>query len=238
MITFDEAIQGTEKNVEIRRPEMCSECNGSGAKRGTKPVKCTDCNGSGEVRRTQQSILGSFVNVTACETCQGKGETIAVKCPVCHGEERIEKERTLRVKIPAGVDSDTQIRLTGEGAPGHNGGPPGNLFVVISVGQHDYLVRDGKNVLLELPIQPEQAKKGGKIEVPTAYGWSTLTIPANTKHGDKITLRGQGTKDVRKQEEKPGDQIVQVLVTDPEALPQKSKPLFNMTNKSYRRSRR
>lgn len=120
-ISFEEAVFGVEKEIEVRRPEICPTCHGSGAEPGTEPIACTSCNGSGEVRRVQQSILGSFVNVSTCPTCNGSGELIPNPCSTCSGQKQIQQARELKVKIPAGVDNDTQIRLTGEGGPGVDG---------------------------------------------------------------------------------------------------------------------
>ncbi len=236
-ISFEEALFGAEKQVIIRRPEICSVCHGNGARPGTSQITCTTCNGSGEVRRVQQSILGSFVNVTACSTCQGSGELIPEPCENCKGKKQVMEVRKLKVKVPPGVDSDTQIRLTGEGAPGQNGSRPGNLYIVLSVQEHEFLVREGKNLCIELPLKVEQAKNGGKIEVPTAYGWTTLIIPPNTKHRNKLILSGKGVKDLHHPMANPGDQIVEIIVTDPNALAEKDKHMFDITNKSYRRGK-
>ena len=159
-ISFDEAVFGADKNIRVTRPEECPQCHGSGAEIGTSPTRCRNCKGSGEVRQMRQSFLGSFVNVTACPVCKGTGETIDTPCSVCNGHKQVRETRTLKVKIPAGVDEDTQIRLSSEGAPGDNGGPPGSLYVVLHVDKHKYFQRKGNNILLELEINIAQAALG------------------------------------------------------------------------------
>ena len=191
-ITFEEAVFGVEKEIDVRRPETCSTCHGSGAKPGSNPIACTTCNGSGEVRRVQQSILGSFVNVTTCSTCQGSGELIPEPCPACNGQKQVMETRQLKVKVPPGVDSDTQIRLTGEGGPGQDGGPPGNLFVVIDVQPHEFFKRRGEDIYLDLHINVAQAALGDSIMVPTLDGDEPLEIPAGTQPGKVFRLRGKG----------------------------------------------
>lgn len=191
-ITFEEAVFGVEKEIEVRRPETCSTCHGSGAKPGSNPIACTTCNGSGEVRRVQESILGSFVNVTTCSTCRGSGELIPEPCPACNGQKQVMEVRMLKVKVPPGVDSDTQIRLTGEGGPGQDGGPPGNLFVVIGVQPHEFFQRRGENIYLDMHINVAQAALGDSIMVPTLDGDEPLDIPAGTQPGKVFRLRGKG----------------------------------------------
>ncbi len=238
-ISFEEAVFGIEKNVEVTRPEICDSCNGSGAKKGTQPIRCTTCNGAGEVRRVQQSILGQFVNVTACSTCNGTGELIVDACEVCNGRKQIQKTRTIRVKIPAGVDNDTQIRLTGEGGPGTQGGPPGNLFVVLHVAKHDIFRREGNDLWIDLHINVAQAALGDEIEVPTLEpdgSKSPLSIPPGTESGKVFRLRdlgvpildrrGRGTHNGR------GDMRVMVHVAIPKKLTDEQRSLFKKLGES------
>lgn len=229
-ISFEEAVFGADKEVEIRRPEICSVCHGSGAKPGSSPITCTTCSGSGEVRRVQQSILGSFVNVTTCSTCQGTGELIPDLCPNCNGQKQVMQVRTLNVKVPPGVDSDTQIRLTGEGAPGQDGGPPGNLFVVIDVRPHEFFKRRGEDIFLDLHINVAQAALGDSIKVPTLDGDEPLDIPAGTQPGKVFRLRGKGVPRLdRSGRGVPmgrGDQHVLIQVAVPTKLTDDQKELF------------
>jgi molecular chaperone DnaJ len=229
-ITFEEAVFGVDKEVEVRRPEVCSTCHGSGAKPGSNPIACTTCNGSGEVRRVQQSILGSFVNVTTCSTCQGSGELIPELCPTCNGQKQVMETRKLKVKVPPGVDSDTQIRLTGEGGPGQDGGPPGNLFVVIDVQQHEFFKRRGEDIYLDLHINVAQAALGDSIMVPTLDGDEPLDIPAGTQPGKVIRLRGKGVPRLdRSGRGVPmgrGDQHVLIQVAIPKKLTDEQQEMF------------
>ncbi|MCB8928336.1 MAG: molecular chaperone DnaJ [Ardenticatenaceae bacterium] len=229
-ITFEEAVFGADKEIEIRRPEICSVCHGSGAKPGSSPITCTTCNGSGEVRRVQQSILGSFVNVTTCSTCQGTGELIPDLCSNCNGQKQVVQARTLNVKVPPGVDSDTQIRLTGEGGPGQDGGPPGNLFVVIDVKPHEFFKRRGEDIYLDLHINVAQAALGDSITVPTLDGDEPLEIPAGTQPGKVFRLRGKGVPRLdRSGRGAPmgrGDQHVLIQVAVPTKLTDEQKELF------------
>lgn len=229
-IPFEEAVFGVEKEVEIRRPEICDMCHGSGAKLGSNPITCTTCNGSGEVRRVQQSILGSFVNVTTCSTCQGSGELIPDLCPTCNGQKQVMKVRKIEVKVPPGVDSDTQIRLTGEGGPGQAGGPSGNLFVVINVKKHEIFRRRGEDIYLDLHINMAQAALGDSIEVPTLDGLEPLEIPAGTQPGKVFRLRNKGVPRLdRSGRGAPmgrGDQHVIIQVAVPKKLTEEQEALF------------
>ena len=229
-ITFEEAVFGIEKDVEITRAEICHACNGSGAEPGTSPERCSTCNGSGEVRRVQQSILGSFVNVTTCPTCQGTGEVITVPCKTCHGRKQVQRTRTIKVKIPAGVDNDTQIRLTGEGGPGINGGPAGNLYVVIQVKRHEFFQRRGDDVFLDLQINVAQAALGDEVTVPTIDGEEKLSIPAGTQAGTVFRLRGKGVprldRSGRGNHIGRGDEHVIIQVAIPKNLTDEQKRLF------------
>ncbi|KAA3664210.1 MAG: molecular chaperone DnaJ [Chloroflexi bacterium] len=229
-ISFEEAVFGIEKDIEVRRPEICHACHGSGAEAGSNPIVCPTCTGSGEVRRVQQSILGSFVNVTTCPECQGSGEIIKDPCKTCHGRKQIQQTRTIKVKVPAGVDNDTQIRLTGEGGPGVDGGPPGNLFVVLNVRKHKFFQRRGDDVWLNLQINVAQAALGDEIMVPTLDGEEAMTIPAGTQAGKTFHLRGQGVPRLdrtgRGQSMGRGDQHVIIQVSIPPHLTDVQRDLF------------
>ncbi len=215
-ITFEEAIFGIEKTIEITRPTSCGTCKGSGAEPGTPPKRCNICNGSGEVRRVQQSILGQFVNVTACPTCGGTGEIITTPCHECHGRKQVQQTKSLKVKIPAGIDNEMQIRLANEGAPGLEGGPNGHLFVVVYVKEHAYFQRQGSDIYLTLDINIAQAALGDELLIPTVDGDESLAIPRGTQSGKKFTLKGRGVPFLQRQGR--GDQHVIVQVKTPEHL--------------------
>lgn len=229
-ITFEEAVFGIEKEVDITRPEICHECNGSGAEPGSSPERCSTCNGSGEVRRVQQSILGSFVNVTTCPNCQGSGEVITQPCKACNGRKQVQRTRSIKVKIPAGVDNDTQIRLTGEGGPGVNGGPPGNLYVVINVQRHPFFQRRDSDIFLDMQINVAQAALGDEISIPTIDGEESLTIPPGTQSGAVFRLRGKGVprldRSGRGSYVGRGDQHIIIQVAIPKKLNDEQKKLF------------
>lgn len=215
-ISFEEAVFGVDKEIEVRRPEICPNCHGTGAERGTTPIRCDNCNGTGEVRQMRQSFLGSFVNVTTCPTCGGSGETIPTPCTVCNGRKQVQQVRKLNVKIPPGVDSDTQIRLTSEGAPGVEGGSHGNLYVVLHVRDHEFFQRRGDDILLEVEINIAQAALGDEIAVPTVDGEENLKIPAGTQSGTVFKLRGRGVPHLRRSGR--GDQLTIVHVAVPTKL--------------------
>lgn len=223
-LEFEEAVFGVEKDIEVRRPSLCTTCTGSGAEPGTSPVRCTSCNGTGEVRRVQQSILGQFVNVTTCPTCQGAGETIPNVCHTCHGRKQVEEVKTLNVKIPPGVDADTQIRYSGEGAPGLNGGPSGNLYININIRKHPYFQRRGDDIMLDLEINVAQAALGDEIKVPTVDGEAALTIPPGTQSGAVFRLTARGVPRLRRSGR--GDELIIVQVAIPKKLTKEQKELF------------
>jgi molecular chaperone DnaJ len=230
-ISFEEAVFGIEKDIDVTRPETCPTCTGSGAKVGSSPIPCTSCNGSGEVRRVQQSILGQFVNVTTCPTCQGTGELIPEVCETCNGRKQVQQTRSIKVKIPAGVDNDTQIRLSGEGSPGASGGPPGNLYVVLHVQKHEFFERRGDDVWLDLNINVAQAALGDEVTVPTLDGKEKLVIEPGTESGKVYRLRGQGVPRLdRRGRGTPmgrGDQHVLIHVAIPNKLTDEQEKLFH-----------
>jgi len=223
-ISFEEAIFGCDRELEIPRYETCPRCRGSGAEPGTSPIRCPQCNGTGEVRRTQQSIFGSFINVTTCPRCGGEGEVVNTPCGECRGQKRVRVTRTISAKVPAGVDNGTQIRLAGEGEPGVYGGPPGNLYVIVSVKPHRYFRRQDNNIILELAINVAQAALGDEVMVPTLDGDEILVIPAGTQTGKVFRLRGKGVPYLRRNGR--GDQLVIVQVAIPTDLSDEQKRLF------------
>ncbi len=229
-LTFEEAVFGIEKEIEISRDEICSTCNGSGAEPGTSPVRCSTCNGSGEVRQVRQTILGSMVQVSTCPTCRGQGETISTPCHTCQGRGLERRTRRKVVSVPAGVDSGTQIRLAGEGQPGINGGPHGNLYIAIQVKSHKYFRRRDFDILLDLNINIAQAALGAEVEVPTIDGPAKLRIPAGTQPGKIFNMRNKGVPRLRGSGR--GDQMVIINIEVPTHLNAEQRQLFEQLAKS------
>jgi molecular chaperone DnaJ len=229
-LTFEEAVFGVEKELEVTRDEVCATCSGTGAEPGTSPVRCATCNGSGEVRQVRQTILGSMVQVATCQTCNGAGETIATPCSTCQGRGLERHTRKKVVAVPAGVDTGTQIRLAGEGQPGVNGGPNGNLYIAIQVKAHKFFRRRDNDVLLDLNINIAQATLGADVEIPTVDGKATLKIPAGTQPGKVLRMRGKGVPHLRGNGR--GDQMVIVNVEIPTRLSGDQRQLFENLAKS------
>ena len=223
-IEFEEAVFGVDKTIEVTRPEYCDHCDGKGAEPGTQVIRCTTCNGSGEVRRVQQSILGQFVNVTTCSTCNGTGEMFPTPCSVCNGQRLVRKTRSLNVKVPPGVDGETQIRLSNEGAPGERGAPNGHLYVFIRVRDHAFFRRRNDDILLDLQINVAQAALGDEVTVPTVDGDTKLAIPAGTQSGKVFRMRNHGVPHLRR--EGRGDQMVVIQVNVPTSLSDEQEELF------------
>lgn len=230
-IDFEEAVFGCEKELEVARMEVCHLCSGSGAEPGTQPIPCPRCNGTGEIRRVQQSILGQFVNVTVCSACRGEGTVISTPCHHCHGQGRERVTRRIRVTIPAGIDDGSQIRLTGEGEPGVNGGPRGNLYVVVSVRPHRYFRREGNDIVIDLPINIAQAALGTEVELPTVDGPTMLKIPPGTQPGRILRMRGKGVPHLRDRGR--GDQLVHISVTVPTNLTEKQRKLLKELGETF-----
>ncbi|MBC8330859.1 MAG: molecular chaperone DnaJ [Anaerolineae bacterium] len=223
-LSFEEAVFGIEKEIEISRNESCDICSGSGAKPGTTPTRCATCNGQGEVRQSRQTILGSMVQVTTCPTCGGKGEVIVTPCEACRGQGLVRQTRKKVVNIPAGVDTGTQIRLSGEGQPGSNNGPPGNLYLVIQVNKHRYFRRRDNDILLDLNVNLAQATLGDEVQVPTVDGDTLLKIPSGTQPGKIIRMRGKGVPHLRNNHR--GDQLVVINVDIPRTLSEEQRVIF------------
>ncbi|GAB4580441.1 MAG: molecular chaperone DnaJ [Anaerolineales bacterium] len=229
-LTFEESVFGVEKEVSITRDETCHTCQGNRTEPGTSPMRCATCGGSGEVRQTRQSIFGAMVQVTTCPTCRGVGETIPNPCRTCNGRGLERKVVRKLVNIPAGVDAGNQMRISGEGQPGANGGPSGDLYLVIDVKPHKYFKRRNNDILLDLNINIAQATLGAEITVPTVDGDEKLTIPAGTQPGKVITMRGKGVPFVRGNGR--GDQHVVVNVEIPTRLNAEQRKLFEELAKS------
>src|SRR5699024_2624464 len=191
-LEFEEAIFGKEQTITIPREENCGTCDGSGAKPGSKVNTCSHCNGSGQLNVEQNTPFGRVVNRRVCHHCSGSGKIIEEKCQTCSGSGRETKNTQINVSIPAGIDNGQQIRVSGRGEAGVNGGPPGDLFVVIQIRPHDYFEREGDNIYCELPLSYAQAALGDEVEVPTVHGKVMLKIPAGTQTGKTFRLRGKG----------------------------------------------
>ncbi|MBA7658678.1 Chaperone protein DnaJ [subsurface metagenome] len=223
-ITLEEAAFGVEKELSILRTEHCSTCQGSGSRPGAKPSQCPDCNGSGQVRRVQQSIFGRFTNITTCPQCQGEGRIITDPCPQCRGTGKERFQRSIMVKIPAGVENGSRVRLSGEGDAGTKGGPPGNLYLDLSVKEHKIFVRDNDDILYELPINFAQAALGTELEVPTLDSSVKLKIPAGSQAGQVFKLKNKGIPHLHGRGQ--GSQLVKLIVVTPESLTKKQRQLF------------
>jgi molecular chaperone DnaJ len=224
VLSFEEAVFGIEKEIEITRDELCSNCQGSGAEPGTSPTRCANCDGSGEVRQVRQTLLGSMVQVTTCPSCNGQGEVINSPCRTCNGRGLERKTRKKFVNIPAGVDTGNQIRLAGEGQPGQYGGPVGNLFLLIEVKPHQYFRRKGNDILLDLNINVAQATLGADVQVPTVDGSEKLKINSGIQPGKVLRIRGKGVPNLRGNGR--GDQLVVVNVEIPKNLTAEQRRLF------------
>jgi molecular chaperone DnaJ len=225
-ITFEEAVFGCQKEIELPRWETCSHCRGNGAQPGTSTSRCSACQGTGEIRRVQQSIFGQFVNVTMCERCRGEGRVITTPCEKCRGQGRVRNNRRVVVNIPAGVDDGINVRVTGEGEVSARGGTPGNLYVVLTVKPHQFFKRQGNDIIYELPISFTQAALGDEVEVPTVEEkkTTTLRIPAGTQSGRSFRLKGMGVPVVHSSAR--GDQHVIVKVVTPTSLTAEQKHLL------------
>ncbi|MCR8850648.1 molecular chaperone DnaJ [Rossellomorea sp. SC111] len=223
-LTFEEAVFGKETEIEIPREEECETCHGSGAKPGTKVNTCSHCNGSGQLNVEQNTPFGRIVNRRVCHYCNGTGKQIKEKCSTCGGAGKVQKRRKIAVKIPAGIDDGQQLRVTGQGEPGINGGPAGDLYVVFHVRSHDFFERNGDDIYCEMPVTFAQAALGDEIEVPTLHGKVKLKVPAGTQTSTRFRLKGKGVPNVRGYGT--GDQHVQVKVVTPSKLTDKQKQLL------------
>lgn len=223
-IDFLDAVFGEETEIEIPKDETCETCDGSGAKPGTSKKTCPYCEGTGQLNVAQDTPFGRMVNRRACHHCEGTGQIIEEKCTTCRGAGKVRKMKKIKVTVPAGVDDGQQLRVSGQGGPGFNGGPAGDLYVLFRVKPHAQFERDGDDIHLELPITYPQAALGDEIEVPTVSGKVKLKIPAGTQNGARFRLRGKGVQNVHGYGV--GDQHITIKVKVPTKLSEKQKQLL------------
>jgi molecular chaperone DnaJ len=231
-LTFEEAVFGVEKEVELARWESCLICGGSGAEPGRPPVPCVQCGGSGEVRRMQQSIFGQFVNVATCDRCRGEGTIVQHRCQECGGSGRLKRQRKVKLPVPAGVDDGTEMRVTGQGEGGERGGPNGNLFVHFAVQPHPVLKRDGIDLVYDLRLNVVEAALGAERRIPTLEGEERLSIPAGTQYGRVFRIRDKGVP--RLQRGGRGDFRVVVHVEVPRSLTPRQRELLAALGETFR----
>lgn len=219
-ISFMDAVKGTETTIDFQKHAGCRQCGGSGAKKGTQPDVCPDCRGSGQVVRSQ----GFFSISTTCGRCHGKGRVVQDKCKSCYGNGKIVEKKKVSVKVPAGVDTGSKLRLTGEGEDGPTGGLPGDLYVIIHVKPDETFKRDGNNIFSDVPVSFAQAALGAEVEVPSLDGSGTLHVPSGTQPNTLFRMEGAGIPSLRGYGR--GDQIVQVIINTPEKLSERERELF------------
>jgi molecular chaperone DnaJ len=224
-ITFEDAVKGSEKEIEYPVLDRCETCGGNGAKPGTEPTTCPQCKGSGEVRQVRQTMLGQMVNIATCPRCGGDGTIVETPCETCHGDGRTERKRKLVVTIPPGIDDGHQIRLSGEGEAGPRGGPKGSLYVAVSIAPHPLLTRDGTELYHELDVSIAQAALGTRVTIPTIEGDEEIEIKPGTQPGAEIRLRGRGVPHLRRPGNR-GDLHVMVQVQVPSRLSKRQRELL------------
>lgn len=223
-ISLEEAAFSCEKEIDIRRTEICSVCQGTGSQPGSQLARCPTCNGTGQVRRSQQSLFGRFINVTTCDRCHGGGQIITNPCTQCRGSGRERQQRKLAVHIPAGVDHGAQVRLSGEGEAGTYGGSPGDLYIVLSVKPHSLFHRENDNLIYELPLNFVQVALGDTVEVPTLDGSVKLEVPPGTQFGETFRLKGKGVPHLR--DGGRGDLLAVAHIVTPTSLDKSQRRLF------------
>lgn len=225
-LTFEEAVFGTDKDVELDRLETCDVCDGTRMNDGKRPQTCSTCGGSGEVRRVQQTILGQFMTSGPCQTCRGEGVIISDPCDACRGRGLKRQYRTIDVSVPAGVDDNATLRLTGQGEdpPPGSGGQPGSLYVKVKVKQHKIFERHGKAIHSQIGINVAQAALGDEVEIRTIDGSVMFRIPTGTQSGQQFRLREKGVPDLRGGAR--GDQIVTIQVVTPHKLTEDQRAMF------------
>ena len=238
-LEFMEAAFGCEKDITFSREDLCTSCKGSGAKPGTAPETCPSCQGRGRIQTQTQTLFGMTMVTKDCPACGGRGTVIRTPCPDCSGKGRKITKRQLHVKIPAGVDTGDMLPIQGEGEPGRNGGPQGNLYIEFKVKKHDVFVRQGRNTFCEVPITLGQAALGGEIEVPTIDGPMKYQVKEGTQPGDQVTFKSRGIVDKNTPSYR-GDHTVRFVIEIPTKLSEEQKKLLksfeaSLTDKNYQK---
>lgn len=226
-LTFEEAIFGTKKTITLDVSSECKSCHGAG---GHGEKTCSTCHGSGDVTTEQRTLFGTFMSKSTCPDCKGSGKTYDTTCKECRGSGKIKEKQEIEVKIPAGVDNNSQLRLSGKGNAGVNGGPNGDVYIEFTVKEHPIFVRDDMDIYLELPLTITEAILGAKKEVPTVHGTVKLAIPAGSNSGDKHRLRGKGVESVHSSRK--GDMYVILKVVTPKKLSRDQKKLIEQLAKT------
>ncbi|MGA2497819.1 MAG: DnaJ C-terminal domain-containing protein, partial [Tepidisphaeraceae bacterium] len=221
-LTFEDIAKGCKKTIDFEREDLCADCHGSGARPGSSPVACPTCGGQGRV--AQQGFGGMFRMVTTCPSCRGAGRVVRDACHACRGSGRKRRKHVVDVQIPPGAREGQSVVLGGEGEPGANGGPHGDLHAYIVIKQHELFQRHNNDLVCQIPITFTQAALGAKVEVPTLFGKEELDIPAGTQHGEVFKIRSVGLPDIRSQRK--GDQLVQVLIEVPRKLTERQRQLL------------
>ena len=224
-ITFEESFLGTEKEIIVNRQETCTECNGTGAKKGTSPIKCPTCNGTGNVTSFQNTILGRVQTTRPCSECRGTGEIIKEPCENCHGKGTVRKSPKVKVKIPAGINDNQTVVLRGQGNPGTKGGPAGDLYITVRVRKSSIYKRDGNNVYCDIPVTITQATLGAELEIPMVDGTKEVyRMPDGTQTGTQFTIRAKGFKSLNSTTQ--GNFIFRVVVQTPRKLTKEQRELM------------
>ncbi len=223
-ITLEDAAFGLEKHVELSKLQTCTECDGTGAAPGTHPITCKTCGGSGQVKSIQRTFLGSMQTVKTCQNCQGTGKIIEAPCDTCYGQGKVKRKKKIKIDIPAGVDSGSRLRVAGEGEPGNNGGPSGDLYVYLTVKKHKLFERQGDDVLCDITVPIVDVILGAEIKVPTLDGDVKINIPEGTQTDTSFRLKGKGINRLRGYGR--GDQFVKVKVSIPTNLNDEQKNLL------------
>ena len=224
-LEFEEAVFGLNREIKIDHLETCPTCKGTGAKDGAKPQSCSYCGGRGSIQQTTRTVLGQFTQIVTCPHCHGKGTVITDPCPDCKGQGRKDVEKKLDIKIPAGVDNGSKMRLSHEGDSGVNGGVAGDLYIVIHVKPSDYYRRDGINVFTKLDISPAQATLGATVSIKTLDGEKAVNIPAGIQNGEVVKIKGAGIPNISKPTVR-GDHVVVVNVKTPVHISNEEKTLY------------
>jgi molecular chaperone DnaJ len=233
-LTFEEAYSGVEKEITYNRVEKCRTCGGTGAKDSSSIKTCTKCGGSGSVRVAQRTPFGMMQTTRTCDVCRGEGKIIEDKCVDCKGRGKVKRERTIKVKIPAGIDNGQMLTMRGEGSAGDSNAPNGNLIIIFKVSPHAYFVRDGVNLNMDLPITFLQAALGARVNIPTMAGEVPVDIPEGTQNGTIIRVKGRGVKYLKK--DAYGDLFIRIIVDIPKSLTMQQRSKLRDLEKSFEKA--